>query len=289
MVNDYILTRNEFSLFKYHINVLRPQNSLNVLLIKPSGNKYKVEIKSKVTQENVFLPSSRDLYLEVERNYNERTKQLFNDETPGLAIWKMPNFRLSDIKLEKMMDRVEKNNSLILDLRGNPGGYVATMLQLASHFFAEEVIVGTVKERDGLKEMRLKPQNKNPFKGKVVILIDSASASGSEAFARLMQIEKRATIIGDQSAGHLTMAITFYHTFGIDSRIPYGLSVTVAEMYMKDGQRLEKVGVTPDEKLLPSAKDLAGRRDPVLARAAEILGFQMTAEQAGLVFAEEKK
>ena len=53
------------------------------------------------------------------------------------------------------------------------------------------------------------------------------------------------------------------------------------------GKSIEKIGVTPDEKLLPTAADLAAKRDIVLARAAEILGFKMTAEEAGKVFPNE--
>ncbi len=108
MVNDYILTRADFSLFRYHFNFLRPQRSLNVLLIKPSGNKYKLDLKAKVTVNSVILPGSRELGLEAENDYNESTRQLFHEEIPGLFIWKMPNFELSPTKLEKMVDKVTK-------------------------------------------------------------------------------------------------------------------------------------------------------------------------------------
>jgi C-terminal peptidase prc len=288
MVNDYILTRPEFSLFSYHFNILRPQRALNVILIKPSGNKYKLELKSKVTVESVFLPSTRDLILESETEYNESTRQLFHDEIPGLAIWKMPNFGLSPTKLEKMVDKVKKSKALILDLRGNPGGYAAAMHTLASHFFDQEIKIGSIKERDGSKTLLLKPYGKENYQGKLVVLIDSESASAAEYFARIMQIEKRGTILGDQSSGALTRARVFYHYFGLDTRIPYQVVVTVADVIMKDGQRLEKIGVTPDEKILPTPQDLANGRDPVLARAAEILGFKITPEQAGLINIDKK-
>ena len=69
--------------------------------------------------------------------------------------------------------------------------------------------------------------------------------------------------------------------YGIGSVAFYGTSITVADLTMSDGGRLEKVGVTPDELVLPTAADLAGQRDPVLARAIAILGGTMTAEEAG--------
>jgi C-terminal processing protease CtpA/Prc len=56
---------------------------------------------------------------------------------------------------------------------------------------------------------------------------------------------------------------------------------------MSDGKSLEKLGVTPDINLLPSAADLAAGRDPVLARAAELAGAKMDAAEAGKMFPYE--
>jgi hypothetical protein len=50
---------------------------------------------------------------------------------------------------------------------------------------------------------------------------------------------------------------------------------------MSDGASLEKVGVTPDEQVIPTAADLAAERDSVLARAMTLLGEPMSAEEAG--------
>ena len=71
--------------------------------------------------------------------------------------------------------------------------------------------------------------------------------------------------------------------------IPYGLSVTTADMIMTDGKSLERAGVTPDELLLPSQADLAAGRDPVLARAITLLGGVMDPVAAGRFFPIEWK
>ena len=64
----------------------------------------------------------------------------------------------------------------------------------------------------------------------------------------------------------------------------YGASITNADVIMADGKSLERVGVAPDELLLPTAADLAAKRDPVLSRAAAMAGFELPPDKAGAMF-----
>jgi C-terminal processing protease CtpA/Prc len=95
--------------------------------------------------------------------------------------------------------------------------------------------------------------------------------------------------MGDRSAGAVMESIQYPHEVGVDIVTFYGASITIADAIMADGRSLEKVGVTPDEQALPTAADLAAGRDPVLARAAALLGFELSPEKAGALFPVEWK
>lgn len=287
MIEGFIPTRQEFNILRYHYEILRPQTSLHIFLIKPTGNKYKMTIEAKVIKESVFIPSRRDLNLDSQKNHDEQTKLSYYQDIPGLTILKMPSFDMSAIKIDKMIDKVKDKDALILDLRNNRGGLVSTLGELVNNLFDDEVILYNVRERKKSTRYISKPRSKANFSGKLVILTGNDSASAAEIFARIIQIEKRGIIIGDQTSGAVMQSKTFYHTFGLDSRVPYGVSVTVADVIIKDGQRLEKIGVIPDEQITLTAMDLVNKRDPVLSRAAEILGFKLSPENAVKFFSKK--
>ena len=123
-----------------------------------------------------------------------------------------------------------------------------------------------------MKPQIAKTSGKDTFTGKVVVLIDSKSGSAAELFARLMQIEKRGVVIGDVSAGVVMQSRSYAQRWESTPSYLYGASITNADVIMTDGKSLEHVGVIPDELLIPTAEDMAANRDPVLARAAELMG-----------------
>jgi carboxyl-terminal processing protease len=191
----------------------------------------------------------------------------------------MTAFREADA-MKPFIAKARKARALVLDLRGNPGGSIDGLVALVGMLMDHAVTVISRVDRKGEQREVAKPKGA-PFAGPLVVLIDSRSASASECLARVVQIEKRGTVIGDRSGGKVMGSRSFTHTFGVGNITVYGTSVTVWDIRMSDGNRLEGIGVKPDELVLPTQADLAARRDPVLARAIALAGGSVSADQAG--------
>ncbi|HYV04318.1 MAG TPA: S41 family peptidase [Blastocatellia bacterium] len=277
---------------RYLYYTLRPRPGMHVSAVSPEGNQKELDVLAKVRQTKLRVDLTgmdggndiQDLMREEENEDRLRSHRYYDWAEGDLFVWKMPAFDLEDRGVDELMDKARKRKALILDLRGNPGGAERTLLRLIGHFTDHDLKLGDMKRRKETKPMLAKTRGDRIFNGKLVVLIDSNSASSAEIFARAIQLEKRGTVIGDQSAGAVMRAIHSSHQLGADTVVFYGVSVTDADLVMTDGKSLERTGVIPDELLLPTADDLAAKRDPVLARAAELAGFKITPERAGALF-----
>src|SRR4029077_6366890 len=96
-------------------------------------------------------------------------------------------------------------------------------------------------------------------------------------FARIVQLEKRGVVVGDCSSGHVMESKPFVHAVSLDrvNVAQYSVNITIADLKMTDGKSLEKVGVTPDERIVPTPADIAAGRAPALARAAALTGVNI--------------
>jgi carboxyl-terminal processing protease len=288
-IEGYRFTRADLWKIEYVLYLLSPRPQIN-LTVERNGQVRQLTVAAKVrsgkliTDLEAGMASDRYSLIrewETERDLNaHRIRELGND----CVIWKMPAFSIGISDLEDLMGKVRKRKALILDLRGNGGGSEETLLRLLGYFFDHDVKVGEARTRKNSKPLIAKSHGDHVFDGKLAVLVDSRSGSAAEVFARVIQLEKRGVVIGDKTAGAVMRAQDFDHEFGADLVIGYGASVTVADLTMADGKSLEHVGVTPDELLLPTALDLANERDPVMARAAELVGLKIAPELAGKMF-----
>jgi len=199
-------------------------------------------------------------------------------------IWKMPEFFLTYEDVDHMFGIARKHKALVLDLRGNPGGAIITLEHMLGNVFDHDV---KIADRVGRKEMKsetAKSRGGSAFSGKLIVLVDSGSASCAELFPRVIQLEHRGTVVGDRTAGAVMEARGYSDSQGADTKIFYSFSITEADLTMKDGKSLEHVGVTPDEVVIPTAQDLSAGRDPALSRAAELAGVAIDPAAAGKMF-----
>jgi C-terminal processing protease CtpA/Prc len=286
-VSGYEPTRENLWKLDYLFKALKPQPVFRLVVEGPEGRQRQLDVMANVKQgsrvTDLTNQVTRNDLGRKEENENRYYRSRWMEFSEELLIWKLPSFAIEESDIEPMIGRAKKHKAVILDLRGNSGGYVTTCQRLVGSFFDKEVLIAENKGRKELKPMKSK-RSGGPYPGKLIVLIDSESASASEIFARVIQIEKRGTVIGDRSAGAVMEAIFLSHRLGIDTVIPYGASVTAADVIMSDGKSLEKVGVTPDERLLPTAADLTAKRDPVLAHAAALAGVKLEPEKAGSLF-----
>jgi carboxyl-terminal processing protease len=181
---------------------------------------------------------------------------------------------------------MRKYNSVVFDLRGNQGGSQDSLRALLGSLFEKKVKIGDRLGKSSTKLLETEARD-HPFTGKLVVLVDSKSASASEMFARVVQIEKRGFVVGDRTAGAVMEAKHYNYQLGTSRVVFYGASITDADFRMADGESLEHSGVLPDKLILPAASDLASGRDPVLALAAQMLDVKMSPEEAGALLPYE--
>ena len=158
------------------------------------------------------------------------------------------------------------------------------MERLAGYFFDHDVKIADMKFRSKVEPVLAKTRGEKAFKGQLIVLVDNGSASASEMFARIVQLEKRGMVIGDRTKGAVMASRSYDHKTGVGGTLYYATSITIADVLMSDGKSLENTGVSPDEESLPTGGDIAARRDPVLARAATLAGIELSPEKAGTLF-----
>jgi len=281
-------TRRNTWIFYYLYYRLAPRPLVKLVVQSPGEPARPLEVKAKVQMNKRII----DLTDTIDLNKYERegdddelmSAQRFGTFGDDLIIWKMPHFDLTRDEVDVQIDRVKKHRALILDLRGNLGGAEEALLRLIGNLCDHDVTVGELKRRKETKPLIAKTRGDGGFKGKLVVLVDSESASAAEVLARVVQLEKRGVVLGDRTSGKVMRSRVYPHQMGLDTVIVYGASVTDADIIMSDGVSLEGAGVTPNLVLLPGATNLRAHEDPVLSGAAELLGVKLDAAEAGKLF-----
>jgi C-terminal processing protease CtpA/Prc len=290
-LHGFKITPESFHNIEYFIQILSPSPAETLDLISPTGEHRQETVKATLRTGKSLVDltdeGSGDFWQLVRADEeDEHLSRGRYVETGDTFIWRMPTFDIPPTDINKTIGKAMKEKNLVIDLRGNSGGLIDTLKEMLGHFVDHEVKLGELVTRKENKPEMIKPRS--PFySGNVIVLVDRDSASAAELFARVIQLEHRGKVIGDRSAGAVMEAHELVENVGTDSRVYYGLSITVANILMTDGKSLENTGVIPDELMLPTSADLAAGKDPVLAHAIQLTGGSLDPVAAGKLFPYE--
>lgn len=185
------------------------------------------ELTFKVTKENITLFSvSSEMLDNNGKNVGYLSVSIFGQKTYS-------QFKDALTKLEK-----QDMDSLIIDLRGNTGGYLSTVTNMLEEFIDKGNVIYQIQSSSGVKQYKtVKASDK---KYKIVVLIDGGSASASEIMSAAMKEVYGATLVGQTTYGKGTVQTTRDLSNG--SMIKY----TIEKWLTPSGKNIDKEGIKPD-------------------------------------------
>lgn len=160
-----------------------------------------------------------------------------------------------------------KSNKLIIDLRGNPGGYLEAAVTIGSWFIDEGETILKEDFGDGRKDKIYRSRGPRLFNKNlgIVVLVDGGSASASEILAGALREHGVATLVGDKTYGKGSVQELVKITEDTS------IKVTVANWLTPNGNSISLQGLEPDYKVIITENDIKNKLDPQLEKAVEIL------------------
>jgi C-terminal peptidase prc len=262
-VNNLNAARGSFFDMMRYLTVLDPRAELD-LEVKQNGSIRRVKVPATI------VPQPAQYFFQyIETGHDADDREHFYDSKDygeGIRYLRLRTFMMPATELVGLMKPLQDARAVILDLRGNGGGILSLMLDIMGPFLSEPFQMASQISRKKSEPIRAKPLSPH-ISCPLYVLIDSASASASEMFARSLQIHKRAVVIGDRSSGRVNSAQFFWEPIGPWEVVEFGTEIAVSKVVMENGEELEGRGVTPDELCVPQAADLRSEKDPCLDRA----------------------
>ena len=224
-------------------------SQVELTLSREGGDPFKVS----VTRDTILLPTLdtklRDdgVFVITLYSFNALAPQYFRDAVRQFA--------------ESGTDK------LVIDLRGNPGGYLEVAVDIASWFLPAGKTIVIEDHNDDAQDQTYRSRGYDVFTDnlKLAILIDGGSASASEILAGALSAQGKATLIGEQSFGKGSVQQLF------DVTSDSSIKITIARWLTPNGVSISNGGLTPDIVVPMTDDDIKAGRDPQMERAAEFL------------------
>ncbi len=211
------------------------------------------------------------LEFDVERRKLENetvTYEMLEDGAGYIQIQEFDDVTVDQFEEALEACRQEGMRGLILDLRGNPGGNLTTVCEIARMMLPEGLIVYT-EDKNGQRE-EYTCDGKSQLDVPLVVLVDANSASASEILAGAVKDYGIGTLVGTTTFGK-----------GIVQRIMKlsdgsAVKLTVSKYYTPKGNNIHEIGISPDVEVPFEAEPyLEDGTDNQLERAVEVLKEKM--------------
>jgi carboxyl-terminal processing protease len=224
--------------------------TVTLTIVRGSGQPFDVTI----TREKITVPSVK---YEEDGNIGYLKISQFTSDTVDLAQKAAQEFKAKGVK------------GVVLDLRGDPGGYLSSAVGISSLWLSNNQMV--VQERRGSTVISSEYANGNNILKDLptVVLIDGGSASASEITAGALRDNGAATLVGAKSFGKGSVQQVEKLSDGSE------LKVTIARWYTPKGKNIDKQGIAPDVAVTNSDQDTAAGKDPQKDKAFALVTSQI--------------
>jgi carboxyl-terminal processing protease len=201
------------------------------------------------------------------------------DAQNGVGYLKLNSFQKTtprDVDAALWKLHREGMKSVIIDLRGNPGGLLNAAVELADKFIYDGAIVST-RGRNPREDYSYTAHTVGTWRVPLVVLIDGDSASASEIFAGAIRDRHRGLVVGERSYGKGSVQGIFPL-----SSSKGGVRLTTAKFFSPSGQAISRNGVTPDVAVRMVAKQpsdgglLAPENDSILKAGLQVARDQLS-------------
>ncbi len=177
---------------------------------------------------------------------------------------------LSEVEMQNALREyvTSGKRKLVLDLRGNPGGYLQSAVSIASYFLPVGKVVVRENFGDGREEELYRSSGKELGEHapeKMVVLIDGGSASASEILAGALKEHGVATLVGAQTFGKGSVQEL------VELEDGSSLKITIARWLTPNGSSISDGGLAPDIAVERTVEDRTEGRDPQLDAALEFM------------------
>ncbi|MBI2108583.1 MAG: S41 family peptidase [Parcubacteria group bacterium] len=244
-----------------------PTSDLNIeeavrLIRGPVGTSVEISIERDNVQDLIEISVERAVISIPTIDTEERTD--------GIFVIKLYNFSGTSPQLFREALRefvLSGKDKLLIDVRGNVGGFLEAAVDITSWFLPPGKIIVTEDFGGKTENTVYRSRGYDIFNEnlKLVILVDKGSASATEIFAGALSEHGIATLVGEKTFGKGSVQEL------INITSDTSLKITVAHWLTPKGNSISKNGIVPDVEILITQKDIDSKKDPQLEKAVEIL------------------